>query len=363
MMAPRRVLAMGMAIGMAVTACSGAATGGPLTPVRVLLQWQPQAQFAGYYAALKQGYWAAEGLDVVIVPGGPDVAPQELGSRPDGPEFTVSWLPRVLEAREGGSDLVNIAQVFQRSGTLSVAWSDSGITSPEDFEGRKVGVWGAGNEHEVTAAARQYGLEADVDYERILQETDMDAFLGGEIDVAQAMVYNEYALVLETIDPATGELYRPEDLNVIDYNSEGTAMLQDGIFARAAWLAEGDGEDLAVRFLTGAFRGWLFCRDNGSVCVDYVLQAGGATGRSHQAWQMNEVNPLIWPSPDGIGLMDPALFDQTVAVMLDAGLLAAAPAADAYRTDLTERALDGITGDVVGADFTKGSVELTRGGE
>lgn len=359
----RTVLIVAVLVSAVVAGCSSGATKGPLTSVRVLLQWQPQAQFAGYYAALKQGYWAAEGLDVVIVPGGPNVAPQEVGSQPNGPEFTVSWLPRILEARQGGSDLVNIAQVFQRSGTLSVAWAGSGITSPEDFEGRRVGVWGSGNEFEVTAAAKQVGLEADVDYERVIQETDMDAFLDGEIDVAQAMIYNEYARVLETVNPATGELYRSEDLNVIDYNTEGTAMLQDGIFARASWLGEGDHEDVAARFLAGAFRGWIFCRDNRAVCVDYVLAAGGAIGKSHQVWQMNEVNPLIWPSPAGIGVMDAALYDQTVGVMLDAGLLSNAPSEAAYRTDLALRALDRIEEDAVGAAFTKGTVELAPGGE
>ncbi len=359
----RTVLAVAVMVAAVVAGCSGGATEGPLTPVRVLLQWQPQAQFAGYYAALKQGYWAAEGLDVVIVPGGPDVVPQEVGSQPSGPEFTVTWLPRVLEARQSGSDLVNIAQVFQRSGTLSVAWAGSGITSPEDFEGRRVGVWGSGNEFEVTAAAKQAGLEADVDFERVIQEADMDAFLDGDVDVAQAMIYNEYALVLEETNPATGELYQPEDLNVIDYNTVGTAMLQDGIFARAAWLAQDQHEDVAVRFLTGAFRGWMFCRENQAVCVDYVLAAGGATGKSHQAWQMNEVNPLIWPSRGGIGVMDPALYDQTVGVMVDAGLLAAAPSDGAYRVDLARRALERIEGDTVGAAFTKGTVELEPGGE
>src|SRR6185436_1890474 len=94
--------------------------------VRLQLQWTPQAQFAGYFAADKQGYFAEEGLEVEIVDGGPTVVPQQVGSAPDGPEFTISWVPKVLEAREAGSDLVDIAQIFQRSGTLSVSWKDGG---------------------------------------------------------------------------------------------------------------------------------------------------------------------------------------------------------------------------------------------
>ncbi|MGZ8481355.1 MAG: ABC transporter substrate-binding protein, partial [Candidatus Limnocylindria bacterium] len=86
--------------------------------VELQLQWAPQAQFAGYFAAAELGFYEDEGLDVTILDGGPDVVPQQVGSSPDGPEFTISWVPKVLEAREAGSDLVNIAQIFQRSGTL-----------------------------------------------------------------------------------------------------------------------------------------------------------------------------------------------------------------------------------------------------
>ena len=114
--------------------------GGEAASVQLQLQWAPQAQFAGYFAAVEQGYYDEENLEVDILDGGPDVVPQQVGSAPDGPEFTISWVPKVLEARAAGSDLVNVAQIFQRSGTLSVAWADSGISAPADFADKKVGV-------------------------------------------------------------------------------------------------------------------------------------------------------------------------------------------------------------------------------
>ena len=330
--------------------------------VRLQLQWAPQAQFGGYFAAVEEGYYADEGIDLEIVAGGPDVIPQQAGSAEDGPEFTISWVPKVLEAREAGSDLVNIAQIFQRSGTLSVAWADSGITSPADFADKRVGVWDFGNEFEVTAAASAEGLEQDVDYEKVIQNFDMLAFLAEEIDVAEAMIYNEYAQVLETQNPETGELYQPDDMNVIDYNEVGTAMLQDAIFARAAWLAEDGNEDVAERFLRASFRGWIFCRENPDDCVGYTTAAGSTLGAGHQAWMMNEINPLIWPSPDGIGTMDTEQWQQTVDISLESGIIGEAPPEDAYRTDLAEAALDGLDG-ATGDDFTRGSVEVTPGGE
>jgi NitT/TauT family transport system substrate-binding protein len=340
----------------------GGGDGGEPDAVSLQLQWAPQAQFAGYFAAQELGYYEDENLDVTIIDGGPDVIPQQAGSAPDGPEFTISWVPKVLEAREAGSDLVNIAQVFQRSGTLSVAWADSGITGPADFEGKKVGVWDFGNEFEVTAAARAEGLEEGVDYEKVIQPFDMLLFLSREIDVAEAMIYNEYAQVLEAENPDTGELYQPEDMNVIDYNEVGTAMLQDAIFARASWLAEEGNEDIAERFLRASFRGWIHCRENPDECIDFTVNAGSTLGAGHQAWMMNEINPLIWPSPDGIGMMDADLWQQTVDISLESEIIAEEPPEDAYRTDLAEAALEGLD-DATGDGFTKGEVEVTPGGE
>ncbi|HEU5326130.1 MAG TPA: ABC transporter substrate-binding protein [Candidatus Limnocylindria bacterium] len=345
------------------SAASDGGGGGEMTSVRLQLQWAPQAQFAGYFAAQELGYYEDEGLDVQILDGGPDVIPQQVGSAADGPEFTISWVPKVLEAREAGSDLVDIAQVFQRSGTLSVAWADSGISGPADYEGKKVGVWDFGNEWEVIAAAKEAGLEQGTDFERVIQNFDMVAFLNREIDVAEAMIYNEYAQVLEAENPDTGELYQPEDLTVIDYNEVGTAMLQDAIFARASWLAEDGNEDVATRFLRASFRGWIHCRENPDDCVEFTVNAGSTLGMGHQRWMMNEINPLIWPSPDGIGMLDTDLWQQTVEISMDSGIITAEPGEDAYRTDLAQAALDGIEEDATGESFTKGSVEVTPGGE
>jgi NitT/TauT family transport system substrate-binding protein len=350
----------------ASTAASEApASAATKTPVRLQLQWVPQAQFAGYFAAKEQGYYDAAGLDVTLVPGGPDVIPQAAGSAADGPEFTISWVPKVLEARIGNpaSDLVNIAQMFQRSGTLSVSWKDSNITKPADFKGKKIGVWDFGNEFEVTAAAKKAGLEAGTGYEKVIQPFDMTLLLSKQIDAAEAMIYNEYAQVLEATNPETGALYQPTDLNVINYNDEGTAMLQDAIFSRASWLAQPGNEDVAKKFLKASFQGWIYCRENPADCIQYTVNAGSTLGAGHQAWMMNEINPLVWPSPNGIGIMDPAAWQQTVDVATGAGIIKEAPPADAYRTDLAQAALAELSEvDTKGTSFAKGTVEVTPGG-
>ncbi len=364
-----------------------------LTPVRLLLRWTLGAEFAGYVAAVDQGFYEAAGIDLTIVEGGPDVFPEIVGSESSGPEFTISWVPRVLKAREAGSsDLVDIAQVFRRSATLSISFRDMDITRPADLKGHRVGVLGAGNEFEVTAAAMAAGLDIEQDITLVEQDTGMREFLRGGIDVAQATIYDGYAQVLEATDPATHQPYQPTDLNVINYHDEGTAMLQDAIFARASWLTQEGNDELASRFLKASFQGWMFCRDDPAACVEAVVRAGetvtpdasaspsasapdaspaasaapdasapaSSLTAGHEAWAMNEINPLIWPAPDGIGVLDQAEWQRTVDICLAARVIAGPPAGDAYRTDLAQAALATLGGlDTTGEAFVKGTVEIT----
>ncbi|HSM02626.1 MAG TPA: ABC transporter substrate-binding protein [Acidimicrobiia bacterium] len=358
------IIALFAAFAMVAAACGDDDGGGgeDLTPVSLQLQWVTQSQFAGYYAAIDQGFYEDEGLDVTILEGAVDIVPQQVVASGQA-EFGLAWVPKALVSNEEGAGLVNIAQVFQRSGTLEVSWADSGITEPSDWEGKRVGTWGFGNEFELTAAITAAGLDPETDVELVQQPFDMSLLLNRDIDAAQAMTYNEYAQVLEATNPDTGELYQPEDLVVIDFNDVGTAMLQDAVWVSEDWLAEEGNEDIAERFLRASFRGWMFCRDNFDACVQIVLDAGPTLGSSHQAWQLNEINKLIWPSPDGIGIMDAALWQQTVDVAVSQGVIMAAPADSTYRTDIAQRALDGVDGDTTGTGWTPVMVTLNPGGE
>ncbi len=338
-----------------------------LTPVRLQLQWVAQSQFAGYYAAQTQGFYEDEGLDLTILEGAVEIVPQQVVAAGDA-DFGIAWVPKMLASRQQGADLVNIAQIFQRSGTLQVAWADSGIETVDDWAGKRVGTWGFGNEWEVFAALRKHGIDPDdPDQVTIVQQPfDMSLLLNREIDLAQAEIYNEYAQLLEATNPETGELYQPEDFTVFDYNDVGTAMLQDHIFTRQSWLSEAGNEDIARRFLRASFRGWIFCRDNFDECVNIVLDNGPTLGEGHMRWQLNEINALIWPSPDGIGVMNPDLYQQTVDIALDFEVLQETPDDEALRTDLAEEAVADLEDeglDVRGMDFEKRDVEVTPGGE
>ena len=341
-----------------------------LTPASLQLQWFVQAQFAGYYAAKDLGFYEAACIDVTILEGGVDIVPQTVLAQ-GGADFALAWVPKALASREQGAGIVDIAQVFQRSGTLQVAWADSGIESPADFKGKKIGNWGFGNEYEIFAALGEEGLDPASDVELVQQQFDMVALLNREIDAAEAMTYNEYAQLLEAVNPDTGELYTADDFNVISYSDYGVGMLQDAIWADEARLGDADYADLAQRFVTASFEGWIYCRDNPQECADIVTANGSQLGASHQLWMMNEVNKLIWPSPNGIGIMDPAEWEQTVAISLNspnlegATVITQAPPAGAYTNQFAEAAnaalqANGI--DTTGEGFTPITVELKEGG-
>lgn len=344
---------------------SGGAASGPLTKVRFVLQWVPQAQFAGYFAAVDQGYFKDAGLDVQIIPGGPDINPMQVVAS-GGAEIGTTWVPKMLASREGGTDLVDIAQIFQRSGTLEISFKDKGINAISDLKGKKVGTWLGGNEPELYADLTKNGIDPTnpSDVSIVKQPFDMSQMLTGQTDASEAMIYNEYAQVLEANNPATGSLYTPNDINIIDFNKDGTAMLQDMIFASAKWLGTGTNAQTAEKFLEASFRGWIFCRDNAASCVQSVLKAGSKLGTSHQTWMMNEINALIWPSPNGIGALDPAAWSQTAQIAVKYGILKNAPSNDAFRTDLAQQALAalGSSVDTKGASFQKSTVTLVAGG-
>lgn len=370
--------AIALSAALALTACAapgdgdgdGGDGGDELTQVKLQLQWLPQGQFAGYFAARELGYFEEEGLEVEIIPSGGDIVPQDALANGDV-DYAIAWVPKVLGSIEQGANLTNIAQIFQRSGTLQVSWADSGIDSVADFEGKKIGSWGFGNEWEIFAAMAAEGLDSST-VEIITQDFNMNAFLQGDIDAAQAMTYNEYAQLLESADPETGELYQPEAFNVISYEDTAGAMLQDAIWADTERL-ESDEEYQAttVAFLKAVIKGWVYVAENPEEASEITIAEGSGWGPSHELWMVNETNKLIWPSPDGIGIIDEAAWQATVDGALSAvnesgaSPITEEPPATAWSNEWIQQALDELEGeglDLTGEGFEPIEVELNEGG-
>ncbi|MHA6534766.1 ABC transporter substrate-binding protein [Paenibacillus sp. BAC0078] len=305
----------------------------PVT-VKLQLKWVPQAQFAGYFLAKDKGYYADEGLNVEILPGGPDIVPEQqvAGGSAD---IGVDWVASLLTSQEQEMPLVQIAQIFQKSGLVMVSKKAAGINGPADLKGKKVGNWMGGNEFEILALFDKYKLDSNKDLKFTKQGFTMDQFLGGEIDAASAMTYNEYQVVLESGIKA-------DDLNVIDMNDEGVAMLEDNLFANKEWLA--DNKETAAKFVRASLKGWKDAIADPEAAVDSVVKLAeeGSTTREHQLTMMTEVAKLIQPEgfdASKLGFTDAAAFQQTADIALKFGVIKKASKVDeAYTNEIVEMA-------------------------
>src|SRR5438445_4538966 len=330
----KRRMVVGVVLGLLATlATANRGRSQAADKVALQLKWVTQAQFAGYYAAKQKGLYGAEQLDVTIRPGGPDIVPERVVAD-GGAQFGLDWLPSLLSAREQGAPLVNIAQLFAYSGMRELAFKASGIKGAGDLRGRKVAVWFGGNEFALLATLEQYRIDPQKDVTLVQQPFDMNLLLQKQVDAAAAMTYNEYKQVLDAG-------VKPDDLVVIDFNREGTAMLEDGIFVRGDWLRDAKNKQIAARFLRASLKGWEFCRDKPTECVEIVLKESPVLGREHQAWMMTEINKLVWgpPAPGSpLGKMDPAAFKQTADIALKFGVIKKPAGDGAYTLAIWELA-------------------------
>jgi NitT/TauT family transport system substrate-binding protein len=361
-------VAVGAALVAGVTRTAGAsAKASKLTKVTLQLKWVTQAQFAGYYAAKAKGYYRAQGLDVSIRPGGPSIIPEQVVAGGQA-EFGLDWLSSLMTSRDQGINIVNIAQVFTKSGLTLISWKNTGLDRVSELKGKKVANWLGGNEFEVFAALAKFGMDPlhNKGVTIVKQPFSMDFFIKRQVDAASAMTYNELAQVLEVKNPKTGKLFTLKDLNVIPMQKVGTSMLEDGIFVRGDWIKSKSNQALAKKFVSASLKGWIYCRTHPRDCVKIVLANGSALGRGHQTWMMNEISALIWPARLGIGLMDPASYARSAKIVKTYGKLKKLPGHEAYRTDIAKAAQATLKKqhlDIYGRTWRKAKIKLTPAGK
>lgn len=291
----------------------GASAASAADEVRLQLQWVTQAQFAGYYVALDNGYYEEEDLDVTILPGGPDIAPPQVLAG-GGADIMLNWMPSALSARENGLPVVNIAQPFKSSGLMLTCWKDTGITSPEDFRGKTIGVWFFGNEFPFLSWMSQVGIptEGGEDGVTVLKQGfNVDPLIQRQADCISTMTYNEY---WQVIDAGVS----PDELITFKYEDQGVATLEDGIYALESNLEDPAFVDKMVRFVRASMRGWKWAEENPDAAADIVLDndATGAQTEEHQRRMMGEIAKLTAGSN---GSLDPADYERTVATLLAGG--------------------------------------------
>jgi NitT/TauT family transport system substrate-binding protein len=279
-------------------------------PLALQLKWRPQAQFAGYYVAKEKGYYKAAGLDVAILPGGPKIDPSQVIAEGKA-DVVTDWMPSALATREHGVGLVNIAQLFQRSGLMLVCRKDRGIAAPRDLAGHTVAVWYAGNQYPFLAWMDRLGYRSSVNVLR--QGAGVGPLFDGSADCVSAMTYNEYWRVID------GGL-SPEQLVAFRYEDEGVATLEDGLYALERSLADPAMADRLARFVRASMKGWDDAlRDQaGAVRIVLASAAPGALDEAHQRRMMSEVAKLVATPGEPLGRLDPAAYERTVAILLAA---------------------------------------------
>ena len=286
---------------------------GHANSVKLQLQWVTQAQFAGYYVALDKGFYEEEGLEVEILPGGPDIAPPQVLAG-GGADVMLNWMPSALAAREKGLPVVNIAQPFKTSGLMLTCWKDTGITSPQDFKGKTIGVWFFGNEYPFLSWMSQEGISTDGGEDGVTvlkQGFNVDPLLQRQADCISTMTYNEYGQVL---DAGVSE----DELVTFKYEEQGVATLEDGIYALEENLSDPVFKDKMVRFVRASMKGWKYAESNPDEAAGIVLDNDetGAQTEAHQVRMMGEIAKLTAGSN---GSLDEADFKRTVATLLAGG--------------------------------------------
>ena len=280
------------------------------------LKWVPQAQFAGYYVAAAKGFYAEAGLDVTINPGGPDINPAQVIAG-GGADVVVDWMPSALAARDKGVPLVNIAQIFEKSGMELTCRKDSGVSSPAQFKGRTLGVWFSGNEYPFLAwmAKLKLPISGGPDGVTVLKQGfNVDPLLQKQAACISTMTYNEYWQLIEAG-------MKPDQLQVFRYEDQGVATLEDGLYATESKLADPASVAVLARFLQASVKGWQYAAANQDEAVKIVLSndTAGAQTAAHQKRMMGEVAKLLGDEPKRMGFLDPAAYERTVDELLASG--------------------------------------------
>ncbi|MBL6427586.1 MAG: ABC transporter substrate-binding protein [Maritimibacter sp.] len=304
--------------------------------VTLQLKWVTQAQFAGYYVALEQGFYEEENLDVTIKPGGPDIAPPQVIAG-GGADVIVEWMPAALAAREQGLPLVNIAQPFKSSGMMLTCLEESGITSPDDFPGNTLGVWFFGNEYPFLSWMSTLGIPTeggDDGVEVLKQGFNVDPLLQNQAACISTMTYNEY---WQVIDAGIGE----DELITFKYEDQGVATLEDGLYVLEENLSDEAFKDKMARFVRASMKGWKWAEENPEEAAMIVLEYDetGAQTEQHQIRMMGEVAKLTAGSN---GALDPADYERTVETLMGGGsdpVITKEPEG-AYTLDITDMALN-----------------------
>jgi len=304
-------------IACAVALPLAAAAEPPLKSATLMPMWSPQAQFAGYYVALDKGIYARHGIDLKILRAGPGCSPAETLHKGEA-DFAILWLTTALQHRSAGTELVNLAQIIQRSSVMLISKKTAGIETIDDMDGKKVGLW----EGDVSIPPRTLFAKHGIKVRVVRQSQTVNLFLRGGIDVASAMWFNEYHTILNSGVDA-------EELNTIFLSDQGMNFPEDGIYTLEKTLQNDPA--LAAAFVDASLEGWRYAFDHPDETLDivikYMREAKLPANRMHQKWMLERMRDLMAPTdPQAeFGKLREQDYESVAQALLKDGLIRAYP--------------------------------------
>ncbi len=253
-----------------------------LTKASLRLKWLPQTQFAGFYLAKARGYYAAEGIDLTINPGGPNLLTENLVATGADTFGLSGGTDSVFAARDKGLPVVCVGISHQVTPFVFVSRADGPIKTLPDFRGKTVTTWFTGANYVLLGMLAQAGIKPG---ELTLQpqQVSMTPFIDGQSDVATATVYNEYYTLLTRMGADKLRRFVPEDY--------GVTFPRDTVIASEATVK---GKPELVRgFLRASIRGWREALRDPKAGVDTVMAVAPTLDRAAQEFMLTEAGKLM----------------------------------------------------------------------
>lgn len=281
---------------------------GEIENISIRLKWLNQAQFAGFYYADKAGYYKGKGLDVTLNAGGVDFpAVQIVAGGSD--HFGVTGADQVLLAREKGIPIVALAVIYRKSPFVLFSLKESGIDTPQELVGKKVGVKLGGNE-ELTyrALLKNAGVDSK-QLEEIPVKFDITPLLTKQIDVWPGYAINEPITAEEQGHPVS--LIWPSDY--------GVNLYADTLFTTEEIIRTKP--DVVRKVVEATLKGWEEALENPEQAVTYTLQYSDKLTREHETKMMNSSIPLVKPDNNSVGFMDRTVWVSMQDLLLKQGFM------------------------------------------
>lgn len=281
-------------LALSLPACSAGPTPAPaLTPITVQLNWLHDAQFGGFYAADQNGDYAAEGLAVTFVEGGPGVdaeSPLLEGQA----QFGVAVADRLILARADGKPLRAIATIYRRSPIVIFSLAERGLTRPRDLVGKTINTSPdtAPTLHLIMARS---GVDRD-EYTEVNVGPDFALLFAGQVDAFVGFLTAGAVQVQQA----------GYDVNFIFPDDYGVHFYANSLITTDEFIATNP--DLVLRFLRATLRGWTHAIENPAEIGRLVARYKSPVNADLEAAKMTASLPLINTGEDHPGWMKPEVW-------------------------------------------------------